>query len=98
MPVGFVARAPFFVMTHPSVEAKTLPELIALEKAKPGTLSVATDGQRNFSGMLTAWLGKLGGVNFTQVPVHGDAAGHSGYGRRPRAGGDPGGPHRRRRS
>ena len=68
MPVGFVARAPFFVMVHPSVEAKTLPELIALEKAKPGSLSVATDGQRNFSGMLTAWLGKLGGVNFTQVP------------------------------
>jgi tripartite-type tricarboxylate transporter receptor subunit TctC len=68
VPVGFVARAPFFVMVHPSVEAKTLPDLIALEKAKPGTLSVATDGQRNFSGMLTAWLGKLGGVSFTQVP------------------------------
>lgn len=67
-PVGFVARAPFFVMVHPSVEAKSLPDLIALEKAKPGALSVATDGQRNFSGMLTAWLGKLGGVNFTQVP------------------------------
>lgn len=68
VPVGFVAHAPFFVMTHPSVEAKTLPELIALEKAKPGSLSVATDGQRNFSGMLTAWIGKLGGVSFTQVP------------------------------
>jgi tripartite-type tricarboxylate transporter receptor subunit TctC len=68
VPVGFVARAPFFVMVHPDVAAKTLPELIALEKAKPGTLSVATDGQRNFSGMLTSWLSKLGGVNFTQVP------------------------------
>jgi len=67
-PVGKIARVPFFVMAHPSVEAKTLPELIALEKAKPGSLSVATDGQRNFSGMLTAWLSKLGGVNFTQVP------------------------------
>jgi tripartite-type tricarboxylate transporter receptor subunit TctC len=67
-PVGFIARVPFFVMAHPSVEAKTLPELIALEKAKPGSLSVATDGPRNFSGMLTAWLSKLGGVNLTQVP------------------------------
>jgi tripartite-type tricarboxylate transporter receptor subunit TctC len=66
--VGFIARAPFLVMVHPSVEAKTLSELIAIEKAKPGSLSVATDGQRNFSGMLTAWLGKLGGVNLTQVP------------------------------
>jgi tripartite-type tricarboxylate transporter receptor subunit TctC len=68
VPVGTIARVPFFVMVHPSVEAKSLPELIALEKSKPGGLSVATDGSRNFSGMLTAWLGKLGGVNLTQVP------------------------------
>ncbi len=67
-PVGTIARVPFFVMVHPRVQAKTLPELSALEKVKPGSLSVATDGQRNFSGMLTAWLGKLGGVNLTQVP------------------------------
>jgi tripartite-type tricarboxylate transporter receptor subunit TctC len=67
-PVGTIARVPFFVMAHPDVAAKSLPELIALEKAKPGSLSVATDGQRNFSGMLTAWLSKLGGVNLTQVP------------------------------
>ncbi|MFN3348011.1 Bug family tripartite tricarboxylate transporter substrate binding protein [Pseudorhodoplanes sp.] len=67
-PVGFIARVPFFVMVHPSVEARTLPELIALEKKKPGSLSVATDGYRNFSGIMTSWLGKLGGVNLTQVP------------------------------
>ena len=66
--VATIARVPFFVMAHPSVEAKSLPDLVALEKAKPGSLSVATDGQRNFSGMLTAWLGKLGGVSLTQVP------------------------------
>jgi tripartite-type tricarboxylate transporter receptor subunit TctC len=68
IPVAYIARVPFFVMVNPGIEAKTLSELIALEKKKPGTLSVATDGQRNFSGMLTAWISKLGGVNFTQVP------------------------------
>lgn len=67
-PVANIARVPFFIMVHPDVAAKTLPELIALEKKKPGGLSVATDGQRNFSGMLTAWISKLGGVNLTQVP------------------------------
>jgi tripartite-type tricarboxylate transporter receptor subunit TctC len=66
--VAGIARVPFFVLVHPDVPAKTLPELIALEKAKPGSLSVATDGSRNFSGMLTSWIGKLGGVNLTQVP------------------------------
>jgi len=67
-PVANIARVPFFIMVHPEVAATTLPELIALEKKKPGGLSVATDGQRNFSGMLTSWIAKLGGVNFTQVP------------------------------
>jgi tripartite-type tricarboxylate transporter receptor subunit TctC len=67
-PVANIARVPFFVMVNPKVEAKTLPELISLEKKKPGALSVATDGQRNFSGMLTSWISKLGGVNLTQVP------------------------------
>lgn len=68
MPVAYIARVPFFVIVNPSTEAKTLSELIALEKKKPGTLSVATDGERNFSGMLTAWISKLGGVKLTQVP------------------------------
>lgn len=67
-PVANIARVPFFIMVNPEVEAKTLPELVALEKKKPGALSVATDGQRNFSGMLTAWISKLGGINLTQVP------------------------------
>lgn len=68
VPVAEIARVPFFVLVHPDVPANSLAELIALEKAKPGSVSVATDGQRNFSGMLTSWIGKLGGVTFTQVP------------------------------
>jgi tripartite-type tricarboxylate transporter receptor subunit TctC len=68
IPVANIARVPFFILVNPTVEAKTLPELIALEKKNPGKLSVATDGQRNFSGMLTSWISKLAGVNFTQVP------------------------------
>jgi tripartite-type tricarboxylate transporter receptor subunit TctC len=68
VPVASIARVPFFVLVHPDVPSKSLAELVALEKARPGSLSVATDGQRNFSGMLTSWIGKLGGVSLTQVP------------------------------
>jgi tripartite-type tricarboxylate transporter receptor subunit TctC len=67
-PVAMMANNPFFVLVHPDVPAKNLGELIALEKATPGTLTVATDGQRNFSGMLAAWIGKLGGVSLNMVP------------------------------
>ena len=68
VPVGMVGKAPFLVLVHPSVQAKTLAELFALEKSQPGKLTFATDGPRNFSGMVAAWLNKLGGTNILQVP------------------------------
>lgn len=68
VPVSKIARGPFFVLVHPSVPAKTLAELVALEKSDPGKLTFATDGPRNFSGMIAAWLNKLGGTNILQAP------------------------------
>jgi tripartite-type tricarboxylate transporter receptor subunit TctC len=66
--VSMIAKGPFVVLVHPSVPARTLAELFAYEKANPGKLSFATDGPHNFSGMLAAWLNKLGGVDILQVP------------------------------
>ena len=68
VPVAKIARGPFFVLIHPSVPAKTLAELVALEKSQPGKLTFATDGPRNFSGMIAAWLNKLGGTDVLQAP------------------------------
>jgi tripartite-type tricarboxylate transporter receptor subunit TctC len=67
-PVSMVASNPFFLLAHPSVTAKTLSELIARDKAEPEKLTAATDGQRNFSGMLIAWLNKRAGTGIVQVP------------------------------
>jgi tripartite-type tricarboxylate transporter receptor subunit TctC len=67
-PVSMVASNPFFLLANPGLPAKTLPELIALDKAEPGRLTAATDGQRNFSGMLTAWFNKRAGTGIVQVP------------------------------
>jgi tripartite-type tricarboxylate transporter receptor subunit TctC len=66
--VGLVAKGPFIVLVHPSVPAKTLPELFAYDKANPGKLTFATDGPRNFSGIIAAWITKLGSANIVQVP------------------------------
>ena len=68
VPVAMVAQGVFLVLAHPDVPAKTLPELFALAKAQPGKLAFATDGPKNFSGMITAWLNKLGGTDIQQVP------------------------------
>ena len=37
-------------------------------RKKNGKLAFATDGPRNLSGMLAAWLNKLGGSSILQVP------------------------------
>ena len=68
VPVGKVADGPFLLLANPDVAAKTLPELIVLAKSDPGKLTFATDGPRNFSGMIAAWINKLAGTEIEQVP------------------------------
>ena len=67
-PVGKVADGPFIILANPAVPTKTLPELIALAKAQPGKLTFATDGPRNFSGMIAASINKLAKTDIPQVP------------------------------
>ena len=43
-PVVFCATAPFVLAVHPSVAARTVQELVALAKAKPGVLIYASSG------------------------------------------------------
>src|SRR4051812_30608803 len=40
-PISLIAATPFVLVAHPAVAAKTLPELIALAKSKPGGLTMA---------------------------------------------------------
>ena len=68
VPVGKIADGPFLLLANPEVSAKTLPEVITLAKASPGKLTFATDGTRNFSGMIAAWINKLAGTEIEQVP------------------------------
>ena len=66
--IAMVSKAAFFVLAHPDIPAKTLPELIALDKSRPGQLTVAVDGPKNSSGMLAAWLNKKAGMQLVLVP------------------------------
>ena len=47
---------------------KDFKELVALAKAQPGKLTIATDGPRRFSGMIVSWINKLAGIDILQVP------------------------------
>ncbi len=65
--VARVARGPFVLVANKDLPANTLPEVIALAKAKPGELAIANDGPRNFSGLVAAWLNKNADVKINPV-------------------------------
>ena len=66
--VSMVAKNPFLILANAKVAPNNLPELIAYDKANPGKLTFATDGPRNFSGILATWLNKVSGADILQVP------------------------------
>jgi tripartite-type tricarboxylate transporter receptor subunit TctC len=71
MPVAMVAKSPMVIAVNPSVAAKTLAELVALDKAQPGKLAAANEGAKTFSGMMSQMLNKTAGTGLLQVPYNG---------------------------
>ena len=69
-PVAMIARSNHVLLVNPEVKAKTLAELIALEKSAPGSLSLAVDGPRNLSGLMAQAINKQAGTGFVLVPYN----------------------------
>ena len=73
-PVAMIAKSPMVVAVGAGVPAKNLADLIAIEKAKPGSLSTAQEGPRTFSGMMSMALNLATGMKALQVPYNGATA------------------------
>ncbi|HYC47979.1 MAG TPA: tripartite tricarboxylate transporter substrate binding protein [Burkholderiales bacterium] len=70
-PIALIASAPNLLVVHPSLPARTVKELIALAKARPGQLAYASNGTGTLSH-LTGELFKLrAGTNLLHVPYKG---------------------------
>ncbi len=73
-PIGFADENPMFIAVSPSLGVKTLPELIALAKKRPGEISIAATG----IGRLTHLTGELlqlkAGIKFLTIPYTGGPA------------------------
>src|SRR3954452_15354821 len=67
-PVALVTRSHQVIVVHPDVPAKTLPELIALDKKEPGKISISVDGARNLAGVTAQALNKRAGTQFVLIP------------------------------
>lgn len=72
-PVAWVANVPNVLVVHPSVPAKTLPELVALAKAKPGQLNYGSGGNGSAAHLATEYLKLRSKTFMVHVPYRGTA-------------------------
>jgi tripartite-type tricarboxylate transporter receptor subunit TctC len=72
-PVANVMGTPLLVLVNTSVPAKDVIELIALAKANPGKLNLASGGIGSTGHMAAELFQMLAGIKFTHVPYHGEA-------------------------
>ena len=70
-PITNMVIYPLLLVTHPSVPAKTMPELLALARQKPGTLFFASPGSGNSGHLAGELLNSLAKVNTVHVPYKG---------------------------
>jgi len=71
IPVALTGLTPFVLSAHPSVPANTLAELLALEKANPGTLNLATLGTGSSTHLVGEMFNSLAGVKLNMIPYKG---------------------------
>ena len=70
-PVGLVGAAEFALVAHPSLGARTLPELIALIKSRPGALSYGSAGRSTPHHLFMEMFLKMIGGQVQHVPYRG---------------------------
>jgi tripartite-type tricarboxylate transporter receptor subunit TctC len=71
VPIAPLIDTDLVLVVHPSVPAKTLGELLALARAKPGTLNYGSSGPGSNYHMAGELLKNLTGVDIAHVPYKG---------------------------
>jgi len=72
--VAMVASTPMVVIIHPTFPVSTMKDLIALAKAKPGAINVASAGTGTITHLSGELFRSMTGVTWTHVPYKGAPA------------------------
>ena len=70
-PISMLGSTPMLVLVHPSVPARSITELIALEKAKPGALNHGTAGIGSPQHLAAELFNNMTGTRLVHVPFRG---------------------------
>lgn len=68
VPVRLIGRSPFLIATRADSPIKDFADALARAKAQPGTVTIATEGPKTFSGMLAGAVDGMAGAKFNHVP------------------------------
>jgi tripartite-type tricarboxylate transporter receptor subunit TctC len=71
--IGRLVNFPLLLVAHPSVPAKSVPELIALAKAKPGALTYSSPGVGNGSHLAGELFASMASITLVHIPYKGTA-------------------------
>ena len=70
-PISLLANAPYLLIVHPSLPVKSVPELLAFVKQRPGQLAYSSAGNGSGAHLAGEMLRSLARVNFVHVPYKG---------------------------
>jgi tripartite-type tricarboxylate transporter receptor subunit TctC len=70
-PISQLTSSPFVLLVHPGIAATSVPELIAVAKAKPGALNYSSSGTGSSTHLALLLLCKMAGVNMVHIPYKG---------------------------
>jgi tripartite-type tricarboxylate transporter receptor subunit TctC len=71
VPVAMLAMVPLILVTNPTFPATSVKELVALAKAKPGTINYASGGNGVTNHLVMEMFRSTAGINMTHVPYKG---------------------------
>lgn len=72
-PIALVATVPIVLAVHPSLDARNLGDLIALAKARPGTINFGSSGNGSTNHLTGELLKSVAGIDIVHVPYRGAA-------------------------
>jgi len=76
-PILEFGDAPNVLVVHPSLPVKTVKDLIALAKAKPGQIDYASSGNGSSQHLFTALFTNMAGIKMNHVPYKGSGQARS---------------------
>jgi len=72
-PITLINTTPLVVIVHPGVPAKSVKELIALAKSRPGALNYGSSGSGGSNHLAGELMNAMAGIKMVHVPYKGNA-------------------------